>query len=158
MLWILASIVVISVVLALLAALGNKKEAGEQWPVFPKRLLSENEQNVFRKLARAMPEHLVFAQVAVSQLVGVRKGANFTAVFNRYSRLVADFVVCRRDFSVLAVVELDDRQHDHPRRQEADRRKTEVLGAAGIRVIRLNGAALPGEDELVRQIAEPGLL
>jgi very-short-patch-repair endonuclease len=66
--------------------------------------------------------------------------------------LVADFVVCNPDFSVLAVVELDDRSHDHPRRQDADRRKTEVLEAAGIPVIRVNGAALPAERELVRML------
>jgi very-short-patch-repair endonuclease len=87
-------------------------------------------------------------------MVGVKKGANFAAVFNKYSRLVADFVVCRRDFSILAVIELDDRHHDHPRRQDADRRKLEVLQAAGIPVIRLNGAAGPAEHELA-QLLEP---
>ena len=156
MLWIVISVVAVLVVLGLLVALTTKKRGVEQWPVFPKRVLSQNEQNAFRKLVRAMPEHVVLAQVAVSQLVGVKKGANFYAVFNKYSRLVADFVVCHHDFSVLAVVELDDRRHDHPRRQDQDRRKTAVLAAAGIRLIRLNGAALPAEQDLVRQIVVSG--
>ena len=90
----------------------------------------------------------MLAQVAFSQLVGVKKGENFTAIWNRYNRLTADFVLCNRDFSIAAVLELDDRSHDHPARQDADRRKSAICEAAGIPLHRLNVNPLPNEAEL----------
>src|SRR5262245_17811094 len=107
MLWILAVVVLAVLLLATLAKSKIRNSAGDKWPVFSKRLLSQNEQAVYARLVRAMPEHIVLAQVALSQMVGVKKGRNFGTVFNRYNQLVADFVVCLQDFSVLAVVELD---------------------------------------------------
>ena len=56
----------------------------------------------------------MLAQVSFSQLVGVKKGHNFKAIWNRYNRLTADFVLCNKDFSIAAVIELDDRTHDSP--------------------------------------------
>jgi hypothetical protein len=120
----------------------------ESWPVFPKKVLTPVEQTLYHRLVRAFPDHVVLAQVAFSQLVGVKKGENFTAIWNRYNRLVADFVVCARDITTVAVLELDDRSHDSPQRQDADRRKAAVLAAAGIPLHRLNVNPLPNEAEL----------
>jgi hypothetical protein len=118
------------------------------WPVFPKKVLTPVEQQLYHRLVRAYPDHIVLAQVAFSQLVGVRKGENFTAIWNRYNRLTADFVICSKDFSIAAVLELDDRSHDNPARQDADRRKAAICEAAGIPLHRLNVNPLPNEAEL----------
>lgn len=118
------------------------------WPVFPKKVLTPVEQQLYHRLVRAYPDHIVLAQVAFSQLVGVRKGENFTAIWNRYNRLTADFVICRKDFGIAAVLELDDRSHDNPARQDADRRKAAICEAAGIPLHRLNVNPLPNEAEL----------
>jgi hypothetical protein len=118
------------------------------WPVFPKKVLTPVEQQLYHRLVRAYPDHIVLAQVAFSQLVGVKKGENFTAIWNRYNRLTADFVICRKDFSIAAVLELDDRSHDNPARQDADRRKAATCEAAGIALHRLNVNPLPNETEL----------
>jgi very-short-patch-repair endonuclease len=150
--WIVVLAVAVLFVLGFLASLKKRETAARGWPVFAKQLLSEREQVLFGRLARALPGHRVLAQVALSQMVGVKKGANYRAVSNRYYRLVADFVVCKPDFSILAVVELDDRYHDHPRRQDADRRKTDVLQAAGIPIFRVNGGVLPSEEELASML------
>ena len=61
------------------------------WPVFPKNVLTPVEQQLYHRLIRTFPDHVVLAQVAFSQLVGVKKGENFTAIWNRYNRLTADF-------------------------------------------------------------------
>jgi hypothetical protein len=118
------------------------------WPVFPKKVLTPVEQQLYHRLVRAYPDHIVLAQVAFSQLVGVRKGENFTAIWNRYNRLTADFVICSKDFSIAAVLELDDRSHDNPARQDADRRKAAICEAASIPLHRLNVNPLPNEAEL----------
>jgi very-short-patch-repair endonuclease len=127
---------------------GRRGQGVERWPVFPKKVLTPVEQQCYQRLVRAFPEHVVLSQVALSQLVGVKKGENFNAIWNRYNRLVADFVLCNKDFSAAAVFELDDRSHDSPQRMDADRRKAAVLEAAGITLHRLNVNPLPGETEL----------
>jgi hypothetical protein len=118
------------------------------WPVFPKKVLTPVEQQLYHRLIRAFPDHVVLAQVAFSQLVGVKKGENFTAIWNRYNRLTADFVLCTKDFRTVAVLELDDRSHDNPSRMDADRRKAAICEAAGIPLHRLNVNPLPNETEL----------
>jgi hypothetical protein len=123
-------------------------EGAEHWPLFPKKVLTPVEQQLYWRLLRAYPEHVVLAQVSFSQLVGVRKGHNFKAIWNHYNRLTADFVLCNKDFSVAAVIELDDRSHDSPQRMDADRRKAAVCAAAGIPLHRLNVNPLPNEAEL----------
>ena len=134
-----------------------KEKAGqgaEHWPVFPKRLLTPVEQQLYQRLICAFPDHVVLTQVSCSQLVGVKKGENFTAIWNRYNRLTADFVLCSKDFRTLAVIELDDRSHDAPARQDADRRKALLFESAGIPLHRFNVNPLPDEREL-RSIIEP---
>lgn len=127
------------------------------WPVFPKTVLSPVEQKLYQRLTRAFPDHVVLSQVAFSQLVGVKKGENFTAIWNRYNRLTADFVICNKDFSIAAVLELDDRSHDNPARQDADRRKAAICEAAGIALHRLNVNPLPNESELRALLQLPPL-
>jgi hypothetical protein len=62
--------------------------------------------------------------------------------------LVADFVLCRADLSVVAVIELDDRSHERRVRQDADARKTKALVDAGLRLVRIPAGVLPAEEEL----------
>jgi hypothetical protein len=127
---------------------GRAGKGMDHWPVFPKKVLSPVEQQLYQRLTHAFPDHIVLAQVAFSQLVGVKKGENFTAIWNRYNRLTADFVLCTKDFTIAAVLELDDRSHDNPARLDADRRKAAICDAAGIPLHRLNVNPLPNETEL----------
>ena len=128
-----------------------KKGRGGQadhWPVFPKKVLTPVEQQLYQRLIRAYPDRIVLAQVSLSQIIGVKKGHNFKAIWNRYNRLTADFVLCTKDFRTVAVLELDDRSHDNPARMDADRRKAAICEAAGIPLHRLNVNPLPNETEL----------
>jgi len=127
---------------------GRAGQGMHHWPVFPKKVLTPVEQQLYQRLIRAFPDHVVLAQVAFSQLVGVKKGENFTAIWNRYNRLTADFVLCHKDFRIAAILELDDRSHDNPSRMDADRRKAAICEAAGIPLHRLNVNPLPNETEL----------
>src|SRR5512139_1110164 len=84
----------------------GRSVGSHHWPVFPKKVLTPVEQQLYHRLVRAFPDSVVLAQVAFSQLVGVKKGENFTAIWNRYNRLTADFVLCTKDFRTVAVLEL----------------------------------------------------
>jgi very-short-patch-repair endonuclease len=144
------------VLLALLAlfAIAAKRNISRQtlWQVYAKRILSNPEQALFGRLVRACPNHQILAQVALSQMIGAKKGERSRAMRNRYAQLVADFLICRKDFSIEAVVELDDSSHKRGDRQRADLRKSGVLEAAGIRLVRLSVAELPDEQALARML------
>jgi hypothetical protein len=132
--------------------------------VTAKPLLGRPEQVLYGRLVRAFPGHVILAHVALSRLLAVDRAAAATegpAIATRGRQLVADFVVCRPDFTALAVVELEDRAvgRDSPRdrnrdaQRERNRRKDELLQSAGIKVVRLAANDLPNEPALKALIA-----
>ena len=121
----------------------------DPWPVAAKNLLTEREQSLYLSLLSLYPNHKLFVQVALSQLLDVPEDQpQRQSIRNRFSHLVADFVLCRADLSVVAVIELDDRTHLRADRQEADARKNKALADAGIRLVRIPAGRLPSEDFL----------
>jgi hypothetical protein len=115
------------------------------WPFYAKRPLSPPEQVLYHRLVKALPEHIVLAQVQVSRILGVKKGANFGEWNNRINRLSYDFVVCAKDSTVLAAIELDDKSHEAAGRAETDRKKEKASADAGIRLIRWHVKSLPDQ-------------
>lgn len=131
------------------------RSAEDAWPVYARRVLSQPEQILYQRLIRAFPQYVILAQVSLPAFLGVKKGQNFATWYNRFNRLYADFVVCEKDFRVVAVLELDDRSHDNPRRQEADARKAAALDAAGIPLHRVNVDPMPNEEDLLQMLPGP---
>jgi very-short-patch-repair endonuclease len=72
-------------------------------------------------------------------------GLNFGEWFNRISRMSADFVLCSKDSTIVAVIELDDASHKKAGRQAADAKKDKALRSAGIRVVRWQTTSIPDE-------------
>jgi hypothetical protein len=121
----------------------------DPWPVAEKTLLTERERSLYQSLLTLYPDHKLFIQVALSQLVDVdRSHPDRESIRNRYKQLVADFVLCRSDLSVVAVVELDDRSHERADRRDADARKNKALADAGIRLVRVPAGKLPTMEKL----------
>jgi hypothetical protein len=119
------------------------------WPVAARNLLTNREQLFYQRLLSVYPNHKIFVQVALSQLIDVSEDhPERQSIRNRFSQLVADFVLCRADLSVIAVIELDDRTHERRDRQAADARKTKALADAGFRLVRIPAGALPSEQRL----------
>jgi hypothetical protein len=119
------------------------------WPVAARTLLTPREQSLYQSLLSLYPDHKIFVQVALSQLIDVPEyHPERQSIRNRFSQLVADFVLCRSDLSVIAVIELDDRSHERRDRQAADARKTKALADADLRLVRVPAGALPSEETL----------
>lgn len=72
---------------------------------------------------------------------------------NRINRMSADFVICNRDFSIAAVVELDDATHERADRKAADAKKDKALASAGLRIIRWQAKSLPDAAAIRSAIA-----
>jgi very-short-patch-repair endonuclease len=112
---------------------------------------------LFARLVRAFPGHVILAQVAISQLLvvdGAPPSGEGQGISNRLRQLVADFVVCKPDFTAVAVVELlDDRGEHGDALIEKNRRKDRLLHAAGLKVVRVPAHDIPSELGLKTLVA-----
>ena len=118
------------------------------WPFYAKRPLSAPEQVLYHRLVKALPEHIVLAQVQVSRILGVKKGFKFHEWNNRINRLSYDFVVCSKDSVVLVAIELDDKSHEAEVRAATDQKKEKATAAAGVKLVRWHVKALPNETAI----------
>jgi very-short-patch-repair endonuclease len=149
--WVLASVFVFVFVPLIVAVALRLRRRGSDgpWPYFAKKPLTPPEQVLYFRLATALPDHMVLAQVQLSRMLGVKKGNNYQSWLNRISQMSVDFVVCAKDATVLAVIELDDSSHQNDRRVAADEKKGRALSAAGIKLVHWRVRELP-DDEAIR--------
>jgi Protein of unknown function (DUF2726) len=149
-------VVLAFVVLVVLKRLGLlSTPATGPWPFYVKRPLSQPEQVLYHRLIRALPEHIVLAQVQVSRVLGVKKGSNFHEWNNRINRLSYDFVVCGKDSTVLAAIELDDKTHESKSRASTDEKKNKASADAGLRLLRWHVRELPNEEAIRLALLPP---
>jgi very-short-patch-repair endonuclease len=139
----LVIVVAVVVVLAFLKAKAQSGVGDAVWPFYAKKPLSQAEQILYFRLIQALPEHIILAQVQLSRLLGVKNGNNYQAWLNRINRMSADFVVCNKDSSIVAVIELDDATHQREDRQAADAKKDKALASAGVRIVRWQTKSIP---------------
>jgi very-short-patch-repair endonuclease len=145
------ALVVLAVLAVAVAVLKRRASSGAgdaPWPFYAKKPLSQPEQVLYHRLVAAMPECIVLAQVQLSQVLGVKKGFNFHEWNNRINRMSLDFLVCLKDSTIVAAVELDDKTHEKASRVEADAKKEKALSAAGVALVRWNVSALPDENAI----------
>jgi len=138
----------LAVAFVMLKRRASSDASNAPWPLYAKKPLTQPEQVLYHRLVAAMPECIVLAQVQLSQVLGVKKGFNFHAWNNRINRMSLDFLVCLKDSTIVAAVELDDKTHEKASRVEADAKKEKALSAAGVALIRWNVSALPDENAI----------
>lgn len=147
----IGALVVIAIAIgAALAAKKGKAESGteEVWPFYAKKPLSTPEQVLYFRLVKALPRHMVLAQVQLSRILGVKKGYAVQAWNNRINRMSVDYVICAKDMSVVAVIELDDASHEKPLRKIADAKKDRALSSASVPIYRFQAKSLPDESAI----------
>jgi len=144
----------IAIAFLLIKRRASSSEGNAPWPFYAKVPLTEPEQVLYHRLVAAMPECIVLAQVQLSRVLGVKKGFNFHEWNNRINRMSLDFLVCLKDSTIVAAVELDDKTHERASRVEADAKKERALAAAGVALVRWNVAALPDENAIRQAFAK----
>jgi len=141
-------VAIVLLALFVLAALVKARTpTGRRSPISARIPLTKREQSMHFRLASTFPERVVLAQVAFSALLKTSS----RATRNTFDRKVADFVLCDRAFSVLAVIELDDSSHAGRNRQDGAR--DQLLIEAGYRVLRY--AQVPDSDRLLQDFNLP---
>lgn len=118
------------------------------WPYYVKKPLSIPEQVLFFRLVEALPDCIILSQVQLSRVLGVKKGHPFTVWHNKINRMSLDFVVCLKDSTIVAVIELDDKSHEKPDRISADNKKDRALESAEVTILRWQVTNIPTVDEI----------
>jgi hypothetical protein len=113
------------------------------------RPLSDPEQSFYWRLVEALPECVVLSQVTFSRFMkpdtgGVAPAREYRALRNRISQKTIDFLICLKDFTVVAAIELDDSSHI----EASDHARDALLRAAGITVLRFPSRDMPSVARL----------
>jgi hypothetical protein len=96
----------------------------QAWPLEAKRtVISERERALYQRLGDALPNNIIMAQVQLLQLLNFKRGQPTYVIFNRISQLSLDFVVLKRDTSLLAAIELDDAKQQRQTTTAKSRRR-----------------------------------
>jgi hypothetical protein len=120
-----------------------------------KRLLTPNEIEFFFRLQRALPSHHIFTQVSFAAFLtddGKLSKKSSWAVRTKFDRKIADYVVCDQNFSIVALVELDDRTHV----ASADRHRDALTRAAGYQTLRFQSKQKPSVAEIAELFRHAG--
>ena len=121
----------------------RQREDGGDWPFTIRKPLTRVEQVLYYRLVQTLPDQVVLAQVPLAMFLRVKKGRTWREWHNRISQKSIDFLVCDRDFTVVAGIELDDASHDSAIRSKADVTKGRALAAARVPLVRWRATALP---------------
>jgi very-short-patch-repair endonuclease len=141
--------ILVGVVFALVIVVGFLKlkfEGGEDEEKakydYKKRafFMTRAEHECYDALVQAVgSEYLIFAQVHLPTLVDNKVvGQDWRSAFRHISQKSVDFVLCDKAYiSPKLAIELDDRTHERPERQERDREVERILKGAGMPLLRL---------------------
>lgn len=133
----------------------NRINFGEDLnPYNSKKPLTETEQILYHKLIEALPECIVLAQVQLSSIIGINKfkaQGEYYKWLNPILQQSVDFLVCLKDFTIVAAIELDDKSHWGEKSKNRDSKKDKNLEAAGITLIRWHAESIPSVEKIKQE-------
>lgn len=144
----MAAIIAVSILIVIAQGMTKGKKSKDGYHYFKRKPLSENEQVMYWRLVKVLPDHVIMPQVVMSQCVGTRSRPAFATIAQKS----IDFVVCTKASEIVAAIEIDDRTHNAAGRKKADETKNAALEKAGIQCIRWQAGKLPNETEIIEAI------
>lgn len=155
-------IIIIFAIFFFLIAIGQIQNSqksdifSELRPYLSKAPLTATEAKFYRTLVQALPDYIVLAQVQLSRFLKVDetqiKRQDYRRWFNPIAQQSVDYLICTREFSVIAAVELDDKSHENSEAIGRDTKKTKNLEAAKVPLIRWHAEAMPELDTIRKDI------
>ena len=119
--------------------------------------LTRAEHECYDALVEAVgAEYRIFAQVHLPTLVdNTVRGQDWRAALAHINRKSVDFVLCDKAYlSPKLAIELDDKSHERPDRQERDREVERILHEAGVPLLRIENRGNFNPSELSQRIKE----
>ena len=104
----------------------------------PKPIMTNAELKFFHILTVALHDCYVFPQVATHSILSCyhQNHSYKTKAFNKFKSTSIDYVICDKSFNILAVIELDDKTHEH--KKDKDDIRDAMLCRAGYQIHRFN--------------------
>lgn len=137
------------------ASLASPSTPAENLPYEQRKPLTSTEAILYYHLVEALPECIILPQVQLSRFIRIkniswlkRAGLSY-ALQNRIAQQSIDYLVCLKDFTIVAAVELDDKSHNNPKVKMLDKKKEESLKAAGVDLIRWNAESMPTLEQII---------
>lgn len=149
--WTIILIMLGVVVFALFAAQKHSHLSEPINPYSNKKPLTPTEALFYARLVEALPECVVLPQVQLSSFIRVDRfiaGKKFYEFFNPIAQQSVDYLICLKDFTVVAAVELDDKSHASVIAQQRDIKKTNNLKAADVPLLRWHAESMPTADQI----------
>jgi hypothetical protein len=114
------------------------------WPPEATRVLTLRHQRALEVLRRAVPEHMILAQVPLSHFIKVPTRHSYVEWLRRVGHVCVDLMVCDSTSNVVAIIEVRQADKvDSERARKRQQRTERVLRAAGIPLHVWNEAFLP---------------
>ncbi len=125
---------------------GDELDTVTGWEPSATKLLTTHEREAYHILRKALPEHMVLAQVPLARFLKVPTRNSYSEWLRRVGSLCADIVICDANAQVVAVVEIRQPMggKDRERTLKRHARLDKVLAAANIPVHVWLEGALPG--------------
>jgi very-short-patch-repair endonuclease len=137
---------VIAAFLLVAVLFGNRKrtKTAPQREYVTTPVLSPPEQVLYFRLRDELADYIILCQVSMHRVIRPKKRDK--SAFNAISQKAIDFVICRKDFSTVCVVELDD--DSHRAKEEKDRSRDAYMTSAGIQTIRWSVRSMPAASDI----------
>ena len=117
------------------------------WSPTATRILTSAERQAFSTLERALPGHIILAQVPLARFLRVPTRHSHREWMQRVGSLSADLVMCNAGSKVLAVIDIRSAEQTGRARRRHER-MAKVLRAAGISVHTWTEGDLPSAAEI----------
>lgn len=118
------------------------------------RFLGQAETLLYYLLKTGLPDYEVFAKVSLASVISASgSGHEREQQLRRLAQYRVDFVVCDKSMRIIAVVEMDSAVAAVGAGEQQF--KVECLKRAGIRLVRVNPAALPKRDQVRALVGGP---
>ena len=156
MLWLIIGIILFIVIF--LTITSNLKSSGSYPYQLRGPLFTPAERSFLGVLNSVLKDDVhILGKVRVADILTPAKGmsrSNWQKAFNKISAKHFDFVICNKDdFSVLCVIELNDKSHNNKQRQQRDAFLEKACEAASLPLIQIKAQAGYLLDEIKNQLA-----
>ncbi|HEY9584792.1 MAG TPA: DUF2726 domain-containing protein [Candidatus Paceibacterota bacterium] len=118
-------------------------------------VMTQSERECFNALIKLVGErYYIFPQVHLDAILNHKVyGQNWFGAFHHINQWSVDFVLSdKQNYSTKLAIELDDRSHEHPDRQDRDKEVERILKDAKMPLLRLEQKNILNPEDVLRKI------
>lgn len=127
---------------------GRKFEYKPQFRYYKKQIMTDREKSFYHRICFCIPDrYVIFPQIHLSSVLGVRSGQNFKSAFRHIHQKSVDFVVCDKiTLAPVLAIELDDATHSQGDRILRDLEVNAIFADADFPLLRFQSIKITNEE------------